>query len=95
MSLADFLYQGLKTRFNIANPALSAPVPLSRKINYEFGISELAPLEHKHLPRLKLLTIACGGISLEVVGKGLFELQRDTTAHYTYAVDGVDECFRV
>jgi hypothetical protein len=53
------------------------------------------PLEDKHLSRLQLFTFACDDISLEVVWECLFELKSDSTAHYTDAIDGVDESFSV
>lgn len=55
--------------------------------------SKLAPFEYEHSPRLNLVPLACCRISFEVVWERLFELKRDSAAHHTDAVDGVDEGF--
>jgi hypothetical protein len=80
----------LEPCFDVLDAALAAPVALRREVDDEPGPAELAGLEHEHPPRLHLVTLAGGGVFLEVVREGVLKLERDPPAHDPDAVDGVD-----
>src|ERR1700722_10024029 len=75
---------------DVFHPAFPAPVAFGRKIDDVFRTHH-ARLKYEHAPRLDLLSFASSHVRLEVVGEGILELKRDSSAHDSYTIYGVHQ----
>src|SRR5438093_4557079 len=84
-----------QTCLYVFDTALAPPMPLGRKVDDVARRRELPGPEYEHPSWLHFAALACRRIGLEVLWKCVFELQCDTAPHHAYAIDGIDERFRL
>src|SRR3954451_22008360 len=83
--------QRLQSRFDILDPRLSFPMPLSWKIDYVSRRIETPKVEREDLTNVQIAAITRPLISFEVFRKCSLELESNSLSHNTDRIHGVNE----
>ena len=91
----DLGNESIEACLDVFDSAFAAPMHLRWEVDDVAGVGQFAGVEDEHAAGLDLVAFAGGRVGLEVGRIGALELQRDSTAHHTDAIDGVDQRFCV
>jgi hypothetical protein len=84
-----------ETGIYVLDSALCTPVTLRREIDDVFRIRRALGVEDEHTPELHLFALARGSIRLKIFWKDILELKRESTSHYSNAVNRINQCLNL